>query len=371
MNMKRKFIVSALTALILVCVCALSGCSGKTVIDLTDYVSVDFSGYNGDGSASVTIDANAMLPLIEDQNSPETIAGNFTVAEIKNNGKLSNGDKINVTVKFSEKLMENAKISVQNPTHSFTVSGLKEKEKLDVFAGVEFTSSGTSPECTASVKYNGGSPYGKLELQTENGEILKDNFDKRYFKNNEKVTLRISETALEQLRAEYIIEETSRDYIVKTDSSYILTAADLTDEHRKSLDKIAEDFVNDKIKEVVNAADRSSRYELLSQLSGLNVGKFYAGTTNRIDKLEITTLNSVYIGGEKQIYYFYDADISYYIKDFFTVYNDKKTCTLIVRVNGSKITPEGVMYSGLDFGSRKEFEAAYNDFITSEFEKLP
>ncbi len=384
MNMKRKVIVSALTALILACVCALSGCSGKTVIDLTDYVSVDFFGYSGDGSASVFIDRSGMLPLLKDQSAAEQIANDFSVADIANNGKLSNGDKINVTVKFSEKMMENAKISVQNPTLSFDVSGLKEKEKLDVFAGVEFTSAGTSPECTVSVKYNGGSPYGKLELQTENGEIIKDNFDKRYFKNDEKITLRISETALEQLRTEYIIEETSRDYTVKTDSSYILTAADLTDEHRKSLDKIAEDLVKEKIDDITNYRDRAAVIKLYSQASGVNEGKLYAGITNRINKLQLEKLNSAYVGvgdvsgswgskksNQKSIYYIFDADFSYYLKDYSTVYEDEVVCALIVRIDDPRITPEGVMYSGLTFGSAKDFQSAYNSYITSKFEKLP
>lgn len=379
----RKVIVSALSALILVCVCALSGCSGRTVIDLADYVSVDFSGYNGGGSARVSIDAESMLPLIDEKNSPIAIAGNFTIGEIKNNGKLSNGDKINVTVKYSEQMMENAKINVQNSSLDFTVSGLKEKEKLDVFAGVEFTSSGTSPECTVSIQYNGGSPYGTLELQTESGEIITNNFESRKFANGERVTVSLTDNAIEELEAQYLIEETSCDYTVTSDSKYILAAADLTDEYRESLDKIAEDFVNEKIEEIINADDRSARFSLLSHVSGINAGSLYAGGTTRIDKLEIKNLNSAYVGAntvsgsfgtyenQKSIYYIYEAQISYYIKKAFSVKEDETGCALIVRIEDPKITPEGVMYSSLTFSSAKDFQSAYNSYITSSFEKLP
>ncbi len=381
--MKRKVIVSALAALLVMCVCALSGCSGRTVIDLTDYVSVDFSGYNGNGTARVSIDAEAMLPLIEKKNSPIAIAGNFTAGEITNNGRLSNGDKINVTVKFSEQMMENAKINVQNPTLEFTVSGLKEKEKLDVFAGVEFICEGTSPECTVSVKYNGGSPYGTLELKTEDGETIENNFESRKFANGEKVTLSLTDSALEKLGAQYLIEETSRDYSIKSDSKYVLTAADLSDEDRKNLDKIADDFVNEKIKAVIDASDRSARLNLLSQVSGINVGSLYAGGTTRIDKMEIKRLNSAYVGvgtvsgnwgakqdNQKSIYYIYDAQISYYIKQTFNVNEGETECALIVRVDDPKITPDGVTYSKMTFDSAKDFQSAYNSYITPSFEKL-
>lgn len=371
--MKRKLILGAFTVLLMMCVCALGGCSGKKTINLTDYVSVEYSGYSGDGTAQVHIDTDAMLPLFSNQNSPQTVAESFTAGEIKNNGKLSNGDTISVTVNYNELLMSNAKINVQNPTLTFTVSGLKEKQKLDVFAGVAFGSEGTSPECTVSVIYNGGSPYGTLEMQLENGEIVKNGFDKHYFKNGEKVTLRVSEEALERLGAEYIIEETSREYTVKSDSSYILTADDLTAESRKALDKIAEDFLNEKTKEILNDSDRAARIDLLAAVSGANRGVLYAGGTWKIT-LQPATLNSAYVGSPetKCIYYIYEAEIEYYIKTgLLDVYEDKTTCALVVQIDAPKITPEGVMYSKISFDSAKDYQTAYNSHITSSFEKLP
>lgn len=386
--MKRKILASALVTLLLACVCALSGCSGKKVVDLEDYVSVDFSGYDGDGSASVVIDTDAMLPLIEGQNSPETIAHSFTAEEIKNNGKLSNGDTISVTVNFNEKLMENAKLSVQNSTLSFTVSGLKEKQLLDLFSDVEFSCEGTSPECTVNLKYTG-------DIRLENGNVncsldiinwftwkssggksgSAADISKAQFSDGEVITVTITDEILEELRKEYKVDVLTKDYTVKADGKYILTAADLTDEYRSDLDKIAEDFVNEKVDDIYNAKDRGARYKLLSQVSGLNEGTLYAGISNRINKLEITQLNSAYVGvgdkNQKFLYYIYDAKISYYMKDFGTIYEDEKDCVLIVQISVPKITPEGVMYSKLAFASAKDFNDAYNSYITSNFEKLP
>lgn len=377
--MKRKIFTLALATLLLTCVCALGGCSGKKVIDLEDYVSVRFSGYNGDGSASVVIDTDAMLPLIEDQNSPEMIASSFTAEEIKNNGKLSNGDTIGVTVKFNEKMMENAKLNVQNPTLSFTVSGLKEKQLLDLFSNVEFSCEGTSPECTAELKYTNDTGLDMRDWFTwksSGGKSgSKADISNAQFEDGEVITVTIADKILEELRKEHIIEVITKDYTVKADGRYILTAADLTDEYRSEIDKIAEGLVNEKVDEIYNKKDRDARYNLLSQVSGLSVGKLYAGCSDQIKKLEITQLNSAYVGvgdkNQKFIYYIYDAKVSYYMKDFFTVYDDEKDCVLIVRISGSKITPEGVMYSDWAFGSAKDFNSAYNSYITSNFEKLP
>ncbi|MDE6731771.1 MAG: hypothetical protein K2J77_02710 [Oscillospiraceae bacterium] len=383
--MKKRLIWGAFAALAVLCLCVLSGCSGRRTIDLESYVSVEFSGYNGDGAAVVSIDRSAMLPLLDKQVSPTAITESFEAAEIQNNGKLKNGDVIGVTIKYNELLMENSKVKVQNPTLSFTVSGLKEKQKLDVFAAVEFNVEGVSPECTVSVKYNGGSSDGRLEMVLENGEVLKNGFGKRFFKNGEKLTLRLSEDALEQLGREYKIEETEREYTVQVDSAYILTAADLNADARKQLDKFAEDFAKEKVEEILANTEKSARLDLFAAVSGVNRGTLYAGRGDKIDRLEITGLNSAYVGvgnvstsmgatvkNQKSVYYIYDAEIAYRYSSWGEKSREGDTdCALIVRIDDPKITPEGVMYSKLTFASAKDIDAAYNSSITTSFEKLP
>lgn len=388
--MKKRLIRGAFAALAVLCLCVLSGCSGKRTIDLANYVSVEFTGYDGDGSAYASIDRSAMLPLLDKQISPTAITESFEAAEIQYNGKLSNGDVIGVTINYNELLMENAKVKVKNPTLSFTVSGLKEKQKLDVFAAVEFNVEGVSPECKVSVDYNGELPhgiyaaYGAFELVLENGEVT-DIYTDRRFKNGEKLTLRLSEDALEQLGREYKIEETSREYTVEVDSAYILSSADLTAENRKQLDTIAEDFLNEKIEAVKEFTDRDARLRLLSNVTGMNLGTLYAGVSSSIDELSMSELRGAYVGvgaisgswgvtvnNQKSVYYIYDADFSYYLKESpLTTREDDTTCALIVRIDDPKITPEGVMYSNLAFASAKDFESAYNSYITTSFEKLP
>lgn len=387
-TMKRKIFVTVLTAMLLMCVCAFSGCSGSSVtIDLKDYVSVRFEGFNGSGTARVDIDSDAMLPLIKsnDNYTAHTIADDFDAANIENNGKLSNGDTVKVKITYNEQMMKNAKITVKNPEFTFSVAGLKEKEKLDVFANVEFETVGTSPECSVTVKYNGNQSNIMFDIKNELGEAIKQNtLGGTYggqFKNGEKLTLNLADSSLEKLREEYEIMETSREYTVQSDSKYILTAAELTTENRKELDKAAEKFLNEKIEALLNDTDRDARIRLLSAVSGVNVGSLYAGCTWRIT-LQPAALNSAYVGlretvnyGKTQqfkcIYYIYEADIEYYIKQLLDVYEDETTCALIVQIDDPMITPEGVMYSKMSVVSAKDFNSAYSGYITSKFEKLP
>lgn len=386
--MKRKLFITALMAMLLMCVSALGGCSGSTVtIDLKDYVSVRFEGFNGSGTAKVDIDSDAMLPLIKsnDEFTAYTVADNFSAAIVENNGKLSNGDTISVKVNYSEQMMKNAKITVKNPELTFPVTGLKEKEKLDVFANVDFETVGTSPECSVTVKYNGNRSDIKFEIKTELSEAIDlSSLGGTYggqFKNGEKVTVKIADNSLEKLCEEYEITETAREYTVQSDSKYILTATDLTNENKNELDKIAEDFLNGKTEAILNNSDRDARLDLLSAVSGVNKGALYAGGTFQIT-LQPAALNSAYVGlrettsfgttqQDKCIYYIYEAEIEYYIKQLASIYEDKTTCALVVQIDDPKITPDGVSYSKISFSAAKDFNSAYNARITSKFEKLP
>lgn len=393
--MKRKIFVSALIAMLLMCVCALSGCAGSAAtIDLKDYVSVRFEGFNGSGTARVDIDSDAMLPLIKsnDKYTAYSIADDFGASSIENNGKLSNGDTVKVKITYSEQMMKNAKITVKNPELTFSVSGLKEKEKLDVFANVEFETVGTSPECKVSVKYNGEangvSVSNLFEVLDESGTPLErvnggEYYPSEYFKNGDKVTVKITDNSLEKLREGYEITETSREYTVQSDSKYILTANDLSADERKQLEKIAEDYVNEQTASALKGDDkgRDNLNKVVSAASGLNIGTLYAGCSQRLDKLEIAELNSAYVGiGEttswgvskeyKCAYYFYDANVKYYAKNFFDIYDEEKSVVLIVKLVEPMVTSDGIKYSEISFDAAENIEKARQSNITSKLEKL-
>lgn len=386
--MKRKLIISALTALLIMCVCALAGCSGRTTVDFKDYVQASFEGYNGSGRARIDVNYKALSVLLNGTSAEELFEWEMIPAS---NGELSNGDTVKIKMQYNELLMKNAKIKIKNPELTFNVSGLPEKEKLDIFAKVKLETLGTSPECAVSVEYDGGEGL-YFEVQSDIGTpiewIVYGDMAGAYggkLKNGDKITVKLADNGiLEELREKYIIEETSREYTVQSDSSYILTAADLSPESRQTLDKIAEDFLSETTESLANGksdSDRKTRIDFFSSVAGLNRGTLYAGYSYELE-ISPSEFNSAYVGvGEvsdswgssktvKSIYYIYEADISYTVKPFASTYSDSATCALIVRIDDPRITPEGVMYSDLTFLSAKDFQTAYSKYVSSKFEKM-
>ncbi len=99
----------------------------KTIaIDLEKCTSISVRGYDGEGTASVDIDEKYILPLLGDMNmlSAASIINGLHTEPIENNGTLSNGDTITVTIKCDEEPLKKANVNVSNTKLTFVVEGL-------------------------------------------------------------------------------------------------------------------------------------------------------------------------------------------------------------------------------------------------------
>lgn len=142
-----------------------------------------------------------------------------------------------------------------------------------------------------------------LKIENENGDVIESTLGSAdgafklgelngVFKNGDKLTLTITDKALEGFKEFEVIGEKSKEYTVNSDSKYILSAADLTDDARKELDKIAEEYLNSQINEM----STDTRDLIVSAATGLNIGALKAGKSQRIDDLKVKGLNSAYVG---------------------------------------------------------------------------
>lgn len=379
--MKIKQIFSVLlAAALLICVCALSGCAGKKTIDLKDYTAVSFSGYDGSGTARVDIDTDAMLPLFGD-GSALWLYDCFSWTTDAVSDTLSNGDILKVKVTYNETMINNANARVINTELSFPVTGLKEKEKLDLSGTVTLDVQGISPECTVTVKSDTLSA-SQFTVTTESGEELDEySLMNRKFRSGERITVSLTESAVKNLSQQYLIDNTSFELTVNCDSRYILSAADLSENDRKALDKAAENFVNEKVTAALGGNDRAVLNEAVSAASGLNLGKLYAGCSQRLDKLEVKEFDSAYVGHnditswgvtkqEKYAYYLYSADIKYYAREFFDIYDEEKSIVLLVEIYEPRITPDGLQYSKMSMKAVKDIDTAKSQYIPDSMEKL-
>lgn len=149
----RKILTTVLMTVL--CVFLLTGCGSKT--DAMEYVSVSFTGYNGNGKVDLDVDYDAMIEAVigkePDGDSYEKFSewmNEYLIydesVEVSCSPKdgLSNGDTVTVTVSLSE----TAAKKVTGESKKFTVSGLPEIETVDIFKDISLRYEGIVGEYT-------------------------------------------------------------------------------------------------------------------------------------------------------------------------------------------------------------------------------
>lgn len=130
---KAKVLVSVLLSILtLISAITLSGCTPQVNIDFKECVSATFSGYDGEGRATIDVDRGYVLSLLKDMNSVSAmgLASTFTLGTVENNGELSNGDVIKIKIGTNDEALKKAGVTVSNTELEFTVEGLEEKPEL-------------------------------------------------------------------------------------------------------------------------------------------------------------------------------------------------------------------------------------------------
>ena len=156
-----------LLTLIAVLIClTLTACGSSTKVELSPYLSVSYTGYNGNGTAHVDFDfADFEYGIMsqwkgDDQFEKlgELTAVEMTVtyaADVAEN--LSNGDTVTVKISFDEALAKEYGYAFTGLEKKFTVEGLTEPIMIDPFdesimvIGVE----GTAPFADLTMNYVG------------------------------------------------------------------------------------------------------------------------------------------------------------------------------------------------------------------------
>ncbi len=111
------------------------------VVDIMDYVTVEFGGENGSGTANVTVDYDNLelelvggkdaLDKMDDVEDLETLSTYINVVagisfSIDKNTDLSNGDEVTVTAEYDKETAESAHVVFgENLSKTYEVKGLK------------------------------------------------------------------------------------------------------------------------------------------------------------------------------------------------------------------------------------------------------
>ena len=182
-TMKKPLLLIAMLAIIL----TISGCGSKTKIDMQECIHVEPYGANGYGKTNDWIDEEMLLVLVQtvemDDESLVAALEKLDLLtqieyELDKTEKLSNGDKITVTVTYPDSLEDalDADISPKSGSGwTVEVSGLQDVHVYDIFQDIDVTFSGFNGYGKIDVQVNNGTPIGYTSSQGEslsNGDIV-------------------------------------------------------------------------------------------------------------------------------------------------------------------------------------------------------
>ena len=268
---KKVFVaIGALAAIIILAVVLVV--THKKKIDLNEYVTVNFSGYDTYGVATIDFDYDTFYADLEDKVKKSSkksadyedyddleellsdydwsdLADDFSDAagylgameglswSLDKESGLSNGDTIKLEFKFDNDAAKEYGIKYVGKTTEYTVSGLEEIREIDPFADIEVTFSGTSPNASASVENN------------SSDEAL----ESLYYSVEPSYDLAKGDTVTVSVDAdeEYMLEtygckltSTSKDYTCDNVDEYISDGKDISDEALEDMKDAAKDSID-------------------------------------------------------------------------------------------------------------------------------
>ncbi len=217
-------------------------------MDISEYFSVSYEGYNTKGFAALTVDEeklNETVALVKDDykkalfhinECSDTEYDSFVKsisAKVENAENLSNGSKFTICYYYDEALAKKLKIKVLSKNEEVTVSGLATAaflEKEDLFQDIEVSFSGISPNITMEITNHSTNAF--IRSMVFNPEEFKE-----YYSTGEVVRIRAYFSEEECLRQNYCVDTPSQEcvmeYTVEGTDSYVTSAGELTQDMLK------------------------------------------------------------------------------------------------------------------------------------------
>lgn len=211
-------------------------------IDLSQLASVEFIGFNNDGTANVGVNNDAvdeLLAAVKEEHDSSW----FHTADVDDGDyakfrqslsfitpaatNLSNGQEIPIVGSYDSDLAEKLKIEIKETSGTATVSGLQNVTPIDtdaVFADLSVTFSGVSPSLSIAIQNESTQPLvRKMIFEIED--------PKEFYADGDVVRIHASYTDDMCRETGYIVdtpsEECVREYTATSESSYVSSASEL------------------------------------------------------------------------------------------------------------------------------------------------
>lgn len=226
-----------------------------STINLNDFVTIEVDGYNGYGTASITIDWEAMEEKYGDKvkftkKAKEEMGalGDFldevsafdglmssVYVSLDTYDGLSNGDEIHFTWDIDDELFQYVSCKLKYTDSTYTVEGLEEPQTFDPFADL-------------TVTFEGISTNGQLHMEYTGDELEPYDFscEEAYgLANGDTVTITLEDYLVESCIQELgmVPSQLEKTYTVEGLSEYIADFSHIPQEFLDSLKKEAEDAI--------------------------------------------------------------------------------------------------------------------------------
>lgn len=258
----KRILIGAAALLVVLAVVIVCVVTHKHKIDLNDYITVEFEGYNTMGTANVTFDYEAFEEEVEeyadidldDEDIPDSLsdvldsledlsdsAGYLAVCqgmdwELSKESELSNGEEVTLTFSYDNDNAKKYGIKFAADEVTYTVSGLKDVQVVDAFADITVSFSGVSPNASVNIENN------------STNEAVKNQYfyaeDSSGIKKGDTVTVKVDPDE-EYLLSEYgcKFKELSKEYTCDNVDEYIMDGSEISDDVLASMKSQTKDVV--------------------------------------------------------------------------------------------------------------------------------
>ncbi len=220
-------------------------------INLNDYVTVEFAGYEGYGTADVSFDWDSLSSKYDQKikvdqsgwggfyDSFSELLDDCIYMHVDPESGLSNGDEVTVSWDVDTEDLDaciEGTIKISADPETYTVSGLEKGDTFDAFEGVSVEFSGTSPDATAAIIKSADVP-SQLSFSLDRSEGLSI---------DDTVTVRISDESANAYMQEdgLFPEELTKSFPVENVAYYVTDLDQIPEDGMDKMKEQAEDVFN-------------------------------------------------------------------------------------------------------------------------------
>lgn len=192
----------------------------RKTIDLSEFIDVEYHGYDGYAYADVSISKD-LKKYLDDSSLYKKFVEKVEMT-VKDNENLSNDDEIEIKVKISETWLKNNKLKLKDNKVTVKVKDLEKAEVVDVFEGIEVEITGISPNLNVSVNNNNSDSFIRtVSYYTSESSGLS---------NGDVITITANYNSYTAEEQGVVVAKDTMEYKIENQPEYVMSASELKED---------------------------------------------------------------------------------------------------------------------------------------------